>query len=194
MGGTAPVFSFLTHSFCDSQVPEVVHRDARKKGGARRTAPVGCGPASEGKVSCAGKGARTAARAAGRRLGGAGAAAFAGSEWLAAGGGSERPGESRLACRPPGLQPLLLRLAWVRPLSALPRLGAEAAPPTARSRSAPPPLLPGRSVGRSVSQSVTERAAREQRTLTASLGKERRAWGGGGGGGGGRSPSGDYPG
>lgn len=56
-------------------------------------------------------------------------------------------------------------------------------------RSALPPLLPPppaprhRPVGRSVSQSVIERAAREQWALTASLGKERRAWGGVGGGG-----------
>lgn len=40
-GGTAPGFSFLTHSFSDSQVPEVVHRDARRKGGARRQPGLG---------------------------------------------------------------------------------------------------------------------------------------------------------
>lgn len=37
---------------------EAVHRRARRKGGARSTAPAGCGPAPAGRVSRAGEGAR----------------------------------------------------------------------------------------------------------------------------------------
>lgn len=71
-GVLAQGFSFLTHSFSDSQVPEVVHRDARRKGGARKTAPVGCGPAPEGRGSSAGKGAQAGGAGSGRALGSGG--------------------------------------------------------------------------------------------------------------------------
>lgn len=183
-----PGFSVLTHSFSDSQVPEVTPGDAGRKGGARRTARTGCGPAPAGKVSRRGQGRGQGARAVGRGSAGEGAAACAGSEWLAAGGGRERPGTSRSACGPPGPQPRLLCLRRTRPHSDPPRLGSAAAPPDARSRPAA-----AAAAARSVGQSVTERAARELRALTARLGKERRAWGRGGGGGGWKSASGCCP-
>ena len=161
---------------------EAVPRDAQRKGGAR-AAPAGCGRAPGAGGEPGGPGG-----ADGGRPGGAGSAACAGSEWRVAGGGrrvaggsggSDRSGSSRSARRPPGPQPRLLRLGRTRLHSDPPPLGAAAAPPAARSAQPPPPLP-----GRSVSQSVTERAARELRTLAASPEKERRAWGGGGGGGG----------
>lgn len=133
---------------------EAVYRRARRKGGAPRTAPSGCGPAPEGRVRAGrARGRGRGARAGGGRPGWAGAAACAGSEWLAAGGGSERPGASRSASPPPGPQLRLLRLVRTRPHSDRPPLGAAAAPPAARSRPAP-----AAAAARSVSQSVSHGA------------------------------------
>lgn len=126
-------------------------------------------------------------REGGGRAGGAGwgraagAAACAGSEWLAAGGGSARPRASRPYSRQSGLQPRLLRLGWTRPHSALLPRGAAAAPPPLLLPPPPASQPAGQPVRQSVSQSVTERAARVLPALAASLARERCAWGGGGG-------------